>query len=146
MMASPASSNAPYSKKNGHIPGDRWTGTLILLRFEEAAETLRRLPPAVRRGKVTSWPDYVRGASGEAPRVPLRLMARPEAIDRLDETMIWLGWLPGLTARIAWARVNKASWRQIATLAGMSPRTCQRRLTEGLLEIAARLNKMGVRA
>lgn len=145
-MAAPVSENTGLTYEKPPVRGDRWTGTLVLLRFEEAAETLKRLPPAIRRGKLTSWPDCVQAASSEASGTRVRLVARPEAIDRLDETLVWLGWLPGLTARIAWARVNKASWRQIAALAGMSPRTCQRRLTEGLLEIAARLNKMGLRA
>lgn len=136
----------PQPVAQQRVPADRWTGTLVLLRIEEAAETLKRLPPAVLRGKLTTWPDYVRDASAETGGSGRRLAANPEAIDRMDETLIWVGWLPGLTARIAWARANKASWRQIGTLAGMSPRTCQRRLTEGLLEIAARLNQTGDRA
>lgn len=121
---------------------ERWTATLILLRLEEAAETLRRLPPAYRRAQLVSWPDVVRSAAEVAamtPR-PRHLLASPAAIDRLDATLAWLGWLPPDVARILWARANGHAWRAIAGLSGQSVRTCQRRTTEGLLAIARRLN------
>ena len=121
----------------------RWTATLVLLRFEEAAETLRRLPPARWRPQLVSWPAIVRSAAeiAAATPQPRRLPPRAAAIDRLDGTLVWLGWVPPDSARIVWARANGSSWREIAALAGQSTRTCQRRMTEALLAVAARLNR-----
>lgn len=121
----------------------RWTGTLVLLRLEEAAETLRRLPPARWRAQMVSWPAIVRSAAeiAAATAEPRRLPPKAAAIDRLDATLVWLGWLPPDSARILWARANGSPWRDIAMLSGQSTRTCQRRMTEALLAIAARLNR-----
>lgn len=122
---------------------ERWTATLVLLRLEEAADTLRRLPPARWRPQMVSWPEIVRSAAEIAAATPelRRLPPRPAAIDRLDATLVWLGWLTPESARIAWARANGSAWRDIAALSGQSTRTCQRRMTEGLLSIAQRLNR-----
>lgn len=123
----------------------RWTATLVLLRMEEAAETLRRLPPAYRKAQLVSWPEVVRSAAeiaAMAPR-PRHVLAKPAAIDRLDGTLVWLGWLAPENARILWARANGQAWRAIAALSGQSVRTCQRRTTESLLTIAQRLNAGG---
>ena len=59
----------------------------------------------------------------------------------MDETLVWLAWLPEATARIAWARANGATWSDVAALAGLGRRTCQRRLLEGLLAVARRLGR-----
>ncbi len=130
------------ASRTATAPGAPWTATRVLLRLEEAAETLRRLPPPHRRARLTSWPGIVRRAAApDGPRRTLRAVAQPDAIDRMDEALVWLGWLPEATARIAWARANRGAWRDIAALAGLSPRTCQRRLIEGLLAVAQRLGR-----
>ena len=120
----------------------RWTATLVLLRLEEAAETLRRLPPAHRKAQMVSWPEVVRSAAELAAMTPgpRHLLAKPAAIDRLDDTLAWLGWLSPENARILWARASGHAWRAIAALSGQSVRTCQRRTTEALVRIAGRLN------
>ena len=57
--------------------------------FMEAAETERKLPPAIRRQKMCAWPDYVTDwqAYGynafEAPK----LKATPDQITRYDKAI-----------------------------------------------------------
>jgi hypothetical protein len=43
-----------YTPRNG-----KWTVTDIADRFEEAAQTLRRLPPVKIQGYGNNWPDVV---------------------------------------------------------------------------------------
>ena len=142
-MAAPEGSTAAADRREPNLDRpQRWTATLVLLRLEEASETLRRLPPAYRRAQLVSWPEVVRSAAEIAAMAPRErhVLARPAAIDRLDTSLSWLGWLAPENARILWARADGHAWRSISLLSGQSVRTCQRRATESLLAIAARLN------
>ncbi len=122
----------------------RWTAECVARRVAEAVDTLKRLPvPHVRR-RATLWPEFVRD-SREAygwETARLRLApAAPEAITRLDETLVWLRWLPRQTQRILWSRASGLSWRRIAYAAGKSPNTCRARYLAALHQIAVHLNE-----
>jgi len=130
---------SPISHEGGH-----WTVERVERRVVEAVDTLKRLPvPHVRR-RVTLWPEFVRD-SREAygwETARLRLApAAPEAITRLDETLVWLRWLPRLSQRILWSRASGLSWRKIALASGKSPNTCRARYLAALHGIAVHLNE-----
>ena len=129
---------APWDEPDLDRP-PRWTATLVLLRLEEAVSTLARLPQAEWRPRLVSWPR-TRAGEGAAPRRQGRPAPQPAAIDRLDDTLSWLGWLEPASARILWARASGCTWRRVATLSGRGMRTCQRRAGEALIAIAERLN------
>ena len=66
--------------------------------------------------------------------------AAPDAIDRMDETLGWLRWLPRDAQRILWSRANGFSWRKIARFVGKAPNTCRTWHLAALHHLAARLN------
>ncbi len=123
---------------------DRWTAERVAERMAEAVDTLKRLPTPHVQGRVTLWPDFVRDGreayGWDAARFRLA-PAAPEAITRLDETLLWLRWLPRLSQRILWGRASGLSWRKIAAAAGKSPNTCRARYLAALHQIAICLNE-----
>lgn len=70
-----------------------YTPELVKARLAEAADTLRRLPSARIRARLTAWPDVVQSASTaygyEAARTRPDAPS-PDAISRMDETLAWL--------------------------------------------------------
>ncbi len=155
---------APGRLRNGHAsrpPDERrtrarrqpaegpapWTVTAVEERLCEAVDTLKRVPvPDIQRN-VTRWPDFIhdsREAYGYAA-IRVRLApAAPDAITRLDETLIWLGWLPRDAQRVLWSRANGFSWRKIAYFVGKAPNTCRAWYLAALHLIATRLNEAAV--
>lgn len=116
----------------------------VFERLVEAADTLERIKvPDIQRN-VTRWPDVVQAAieASECNRGRrLKGPASPEAITRMDEALIWLGWLEKETQRIVWCRVEGLSWRRIAAFAGLAPNTCRMRARAALVGLAERLNR-----
>lgn len=135
------------------LVAEQWTADDVEQRLEEAIDTLRRLPDRERgmlRSMRSHWPDVVRDWAdvwGEAVAAgQFRAMSvhpgAPDAaaIDRMDETLPWLGWLDHQKRRVVWARINGANWWVIAGLIRKGERTARRRYEDGLSFIAARLN------
>jgi hypothetical protein len=119
----------------------------IKARFEEAAETLRRLRLGARdrpEARLSHWPDVVHQATlaygwGTSR---LRLPApSPEAIDRLDETLSWLWPLTDDERRLVMARAFRLPWRRIESLDGRVERTLRNVHGRVLRAIATRLNE-----
>ena len=83
--------------------------------FLEAAETERKLPAAIRKQKLSSWPDHVQewfGYGYHAAETP-RLTATPEQVSRLDYA-IELG-ITGLDVedrKLVWAVAHSAAFRE----------------------------------
>lgn len=107
-----------------------WTPEGVEGRLVEAADTLRRLPETRVQGRLAVWPEIVRKAweaygraDGPTPLGP----PSPRAIDRMDETLEWLGWLEPDDARLVWARLEGWPWQGIGWRFGVSVRTAQRR-------------------
>ncbi len=112
-------------------------------RLCEAVDTLKRLPvPDIQRG-MTAWPEILRSASEAYGYNDVRTRLAPAsaaAIDRLEETLQWLKWLPRKAQQILWSRAEGFSWRRIAKFVGKAPNTCKAWHLAGLHHIASRLN------
>tara|TARA_R110002073_G_scaffold303806_1_gene472267 strand:+ start:4887 stop:5345 length:459 start_codon:yes stop_codon:yes gene_type:complete len=112
-------------------------------RFEEAAQTLRRLPGDRIGGYASSWPPIVRDAReayGYNPQRMPRIAPSPQAISRMEECFDWLGWLDDPEdARIVWLRAEGVRWRQICIRIGCVRSTAWRRWATALLMIQKRL-------
>ncbi|MBC7134897.1 DUF6362 family protein [Oceanibaculum nanhaiense] len=122
---------------------DLWTPELVKARLAEAADTLRRLPSARIRARLTAWPDVVQSAATaygyEAARTRPAAPS-PEAISRMDETLGWLFWVENDGRRLLWARAMGVPWRRLEDLDGRSHVTLKRAHDRLLDEIARRLN------
>jgi hypothetical protein len=114
--------------------------------FLEAAETERKLPPAVRKQKMCAWPDYVTSWSAygynafEAPK----LKATPDQISRYDKAlMIASEMLDDDDRRLVWAVAHSAafrqrgpSWSKIARLLSLNdPRIVKKRYKDALIRL-----------
>ena len=75
------------------MPENEWTPRDVAELLEEAARTLRRLPPVTVRGFFSAWPPVIRdfweafgwNAAEVRPGPPTS-----DAIDRMDEALRWL--------------------------------------------------------
>ncbi len=118
--------------------------------FMEAAETERKLPAAIRKQKMSSWPEYVQEWSGygwHAFEVPI-IKATPEQITRY-ETALELGitMMDTDDRRIVWAVAHSAAfrergpaWTKIARILGLNdPRIVKRRYKDALVRLYYRL-------
>ncbi|MDK9720408.1 MAG: DUF6362 family protein [Rhodospirillales bacterium] len=125
-----------------------WTPKMVAVYLEEAADTLKRLPPVKVRGFFTTWPPMVRdfwdayGWEEERPRLG---PPRAAAIDQMDATMLWLRWLEPEDAKLVWARACERPWKVIAHQYGIDRTTAWRRWTYAMVTIAARLNAVEAR-
>ena len=119
-----------------------WTPEIVAERLEEAADTLRRLPPVRVRGHAGSWPGVVRDvreAYGWDEARPRLGPPSPAAIDRMDEALRWLAWLTPDEARLIWLRAEGVRWKLICYRFGGGRTTAWRRWVCALVKIAARL-------
>lgn len=117
--------------------------------LEEAADTLKRLPSAMARPRLSSWPEVVRDtaqhlASGESER-RRRIPPAPEAIDRMDKTLAWLLACDDEARRLVWARANRIPWRKLEDLDGRSHVTLRKIVARGHDQIRARLANEGMK-
>jgi hypothetical protein len=124
------------------------TPTEVEERLEEAVRTLRRLPDHRPLGYFNTWPIVVRSAWELAcmEKRPMKLLATPESISRMEECFGWLFWLTADDARIVWMRAEKASFRVIAHRLGMSRMMAWRRWASALVLISTRLSRLQDRA
>ena len=114
----------------------RWDQEAVATRLQEAVDVLARLPEESACGYYDLWPKLV----GEPCR-PLRpAAAAPEAIDRMDEALRWLGWLEPEERRLVWLRAEGLPWKRITPRLGIGRTTAWQRWTTALLKISIRLN------
>jgi hypothetical protein len=113
-----------------------WSREALAKRLEEAADVLARLPEERVPGIYDLWPR-ITGApySGSCPAAP-----SPEAIDRMDEALRWLGWLEPEERCLVWLRAEGLPWKRITHRLGIGRTTAWQRWTIALLKIATRLN------
>jgi hypothetical protein len=67
-----------------------WTPTLVEERLAEAAFVLKRLPEPRRQGYFSTWPAVLHSFGdkvGQEPK-PMRVLPSPQAISRMEETLI----------------------------------------------------------
>ncbi len=121
---------------------NKWTAKLIAERLEDAAITLRRLPPVKVRGYFNVWPSVVQdywGALGAEHRIRLG-PPLPRAIDEMDEALAWMKLVEADEAKLLWARATDLPWKAISYRFGMDRTTAWRHWMFALLQIAAHLN------
>jgi hypothetical protein len=115
----------------------------IAARFEEAADTLKRLPmPDIQR-RVTRWPTIIRDAKEAYGYADVRVRRGPPtaaAIHRMEEALQWLTWLEADDLRLVWARAERQRWKEICWAIGVSRTTAWQRWVAALMVVAARLD------
>ena len=122
----------------------KWTVTDVADRFEEAAQTLKRMPPVKVQGYFNAWPEIVRTVMEQlqADRLPMRLgPPTPDAISRMEETIQWIFWLDDEEERrLIWLRAERVYWKQICWRIGCGRTKAWQMWTYALLKIVTRLN------
>jgi hypothetical protein len=121
----------------------RWTPSLVEERLVEAADVLKRLPEERVQGYFSVWPEVARSvydAFGWHDPVLKRPWPSPASIDRMDETMTWLGWLEPDVAKIVWFRASGSRWKSICAKVGLQRTAVHQRYLFGHCVIAWRLN------
>ncbi len=122
----------------------RWTVTDVAARFEEAAYTVRRLPPVRVQGYVSTWPPIVHTVMEQlqSDRKPLRLgPPAADAISRMEETIQWIFFLEDEDERrLIWLRAACVPWKLICRRMGCGRTKAWQLWTVALLKIVLRLN------
>ncbi len=121
---------------------DLWTAEDVADRFREAVLTLTKLPPVKVQGYFSVWPAIKLNPLEilQQDRKPLRLLALPAAITRLDEILTWLPWLTIEERRLVWQRAARMRWKLICAELGCDRSTAWRRWVMALEKVAASLN------
>ena len=111
----------------------------------QAAETERRLPPAVRKQKMASWPDYPLDWHGYGWTQQGEVILRPtsEQISDMDWIVERVIKLDQNDRRIIWAAAHSAAFRQrgpqwtrIKKILGLNdPRIVKRRYQDALVKL-----------
>ena len=112
--------------------------------FLEAAETERKLPAAIRKQKMSGWPDYPQswkayGYNEFQVRLP---KATPQQVDNFDRALtLGIKHMDADDRRLVWAvahsaafRERGAKWHQIARMQGLRDgRQIKRRYMDALI-------------
>jgi hypothetical protein len=124
------------------IDDDQWIADDVAYRFREAVLTLKKLPPVRVQGYFTVWPAIKLTPLEilQQDKKPMRLLAMPEAITRLDEVLTWLPWLSVDERRLVWQRAARVRWKTICSELGCTRATAWRLWITALEKIAACLN------
>jgi len=121
----------------------RWTASMVEDRLEEAARTLRRLPPVQVCGYFSAWPQILHEANDklvwaiEAVRLG---PPDPAAISRMEETLAWFRWLTPEENRLIWMRASKTRWKSICVRFGCGRTTMWEKWVCALSKIAYMLS------
>ena len=124
-----------------------WTPSLVEDRLEEAADVLKRLPEQKVQGYFNVWPDMVQSFADKVGQMPVPMRRPPPSaasISRMDETMMWVGYLDVEDARLVWMRSERKHWKEICWGFGISRSTAIRRHKFAISVIALRLNGLPV--
>lgn len=120
-----------------NVPDPQWIKECL----KEAADTLRRLPRAYAKPRLTGWPDVVRNSMAHefSPGRTRPAAPSPAAIDRLDESLHWMFACSSEQRKIVWARACGVPWRKLEDIDGRSHVTLRRIEDQGLSAIRERL-------
>lgn len=157
MSGRPASGGALYRMSDG-TSQEAWSREAVAERLEEAARTLKSLPArgCFPQGLSARWPEPVRsfwetwnalpdrGARKRYSEARLENRSVPgaAAIDRMDEALAWLTWVPERRkVRVLWARALGVRPTVLARTLGCHRDTVTVWQRQGLEAIARRLNE-----
>lgn len=117
--------------------------------FLEAAETDRKLPAAVRRAKLSSWPDYPLDWHGYGWTQVGETILKPtsEQISQFDKALELTPLMPEEDRKLVWAIAHSAAFRQrgaqwvkIARMLGLhDPRRVKAAYKDALLRLYYRM-------
>ena len=118
--------------------------------FKEAAETERRMPPALRKAKQATWPDYVKDWMGYGWTQQGETVLKPTAkqIDNLDYALGLGLTMPEDDRRLIWAvchsaafKQRGASWTKLARMLGLhDPRRVKQAYKDAMIRLYYQLN------
>ncbi len=119
-----------------------WTAKDVENHFREAILTLKKLPSARLKGYFSVWPDiiYTPNEMIFQEKKPMRILANPEAVTRLEQTFEWMTWISIEERKLIWKRAAKIGWKTICWDLGCSRATVWRRWNIACNKIASRLN------
>ena len=120
-----------------------WTSEQVIERFEEAARTLRRLPPVKAQGYFSTWPKvkYTELELLQQEAAPLRLgPPTAEAISRMEEALSWLAWLTPEGRKLVWLRAERLPWKPICMRLGTDRTTAWRWYKRAITVVVRKLN------
>lgn len=120
-----------------------WTIEEVAMRFEETADTARRLPRVRVQGYFSVWPAFVREdwerfSTDDHEYRPLP--PSPESVERMLEAMRWVQWLEEEQRHLVWMRAKRYEWKDICRRFGCDRTTAWRRWRRALGILAGRLN------
>ena len=120
----------------------KWTAKMVETYFEEVISTIKKLPPVVIRGYFNSWPDIIHSPNELIfqEKKPIRRLATPEAISRMEKTFEWMTWLEVEERKLIWKRAAKVRWKTICWELGCSRATVWKRWLIACTKIATNLN------
>jgi len=113
--------------------------------FIEAAETDRRLPPAIKKQKMSSWVEYLPSWQGynRAPQKTSLAKATPTQVTRYELAITLAIKLNEADRKLVWAvahsaafRLRGAQWTKIARILGYKDNYSGRRIVKRLYETA----------
>lgn len=115
--------------------------------FMEAAETNRAMPPATRKRKLTSWPEYSHDWLSYADdETHVTIRPSTEQVTRWEQAIYISRELPELDRRLIWLvsisaayRERGPNWRRLGRLLHMDGRTVKRRYKDALLALYYRI-------
>ena len=128
------------------MPEIGWSPKDVAELLEEAARTLRRLPPVTVQGFISTRPPVIRDFWEAYGWHDAEVRLGPPsaaAIDRMDATLRWLLCLEPDVVRLVWLRAEGVRWKSIAHRFGIDRSTAWRHWTCALIKIAAQLNASG---
>lgn len=128
---------------------DKWTANDVAAQFEEAIYTLKRIPKPKVQGFQCLWPAivYTTWEIQAQEKRPFKLgPPLPDAIDRMEATFTWIGWLEVEERKMVWLRAARMPWKVVCERFGISKTTAGLRWTRALNKIAARLNRESPKA
>lgn len=123
----------------------QWTEKMVANRFEEAMETMKRLPSERVQGYISSWPEIKLSEwelEGAEPPKRTRCRPTPKQIDEMNETMEWLFWLEVEERHLVWQRARGWYWDRIGRDIESNPHrsTLWRQWNKAMSKIASELN------
>ncbi len=130
-------------------PTHYWNDKIVMSYLIQAARIHRRLPEVGPRGYHCLWPvtmqteweslhDLLNGTSTLGSPMP------PEVTFH-EEVMAWLAILPREKQQLIWMRANLIPWKVLTEEFGRCKQTLFVRVSDGLQQLVAHLNRSDVR-